>query len=681
MKVCNISFFNFPAPHIAFALVRGHKTLSTISYQPKTKKKLFENLVHINCKQINKRDGNIYLQFELNFTYLREFMNEKLKRFFYLLGIQFFFIAIHAILNKSEVGNSFLFGYSFQRLILICGVSIPTIYFIAGIIKSYTNKPAFENTFAQFKKLIFSPPIKYIAMLSIYTLLVTIFSLLCFYIFFQTEIETFFDELPYIYNLIQPYIFFYFLICFQLILFVSMRDRNNENLLVTKIRLKFPYFLVLLVFFLSTLFNYNFFMQPKYSVATNDTGAYIEASKIDFYKRDFYASNRPATISGFYKIFAPESGYELNNVAQTYENSKNIIEFQQDFVNIALWQSILSSASWLTLALTITKILEKQFLKILGGVTIILFSIVPQITDWNNVLQSESLSISLFALTLAIGLIWSKRLLNFPISSNTKNILLTILFVLCLSIWIFSRDSNAYFLLVLIFFIILSITIPKLKESVPVMLLIGTLFSLLLIYLFYNSTFKESDRWVNPVMNNIKVYILPDEDNTELFKSFGMPIDEEVLNLPRGLSEGSYKENEALMGWLSSNGLNAYTRFLINSPNHTISLPINSIDDVFSENIQPYFINRKTPNLVSEIGNILHLKNEKFLVLESIVLILFLLKILNNPINLYVSSFWIFVLFFTSSLLMYIATVHGDASSIGIPPKKWRRKMSENPVN
>lgn len=592
-------------------------------------------------------------------------MKEKLvsNRFFYLLGFQFLCLAVFAILGKSEEGNNFIFGYSFQRIILIIGLLLPTIYFIYGIAISIYQDEKFINIDRIFKAIILSPLASILIEISLIIFVAILSSVLVSYLFYRMEVEIYFYSLPYVFKLIQPYLYFYLLICIQIRSFKN-KERSNKDSKNNTFNQAIPYLIIIFIFFLTTFFSYRLYTNPHQSIATSDTRAYIKASQIDFLNLDFFSSNRPATISGYFKMLEPKSGYNLDEIALTSENSKNRVGFQPGFDRITWGQSILSGFSWLFLALTIANFIKTPLLKIFGGITITLFSMVPQVTDWNNVLQSESLSISLFVITFSLAFQWVNRLVKYPESNNIKNILITILFILSLTLWVFSRDSNSYFLYGLALFLIISFLIPSIRKLLPTKLLIATILSVSIIFLFFNSTFNRSDRWVNPIMNNIKVFILPYEDQIELFKSYGMPADDDVLKLPRDLSEGSYKEHEDLYDWLVSDGLNSYKKFLMQTPKHTVSLPLNNLERVFSENIQPYYINRDVPDIILNLGNFLHQMSPRILVFEILLLIFLLIIVLKKPNKESTSIFFVLSLFFINTLLMYVATVHGDASSI-----------------
>ncbi len=593
------------------------------------------------------------------------------KRLLYIFGFEFIFCLLFTIIIKSETGNIFFLGYSKNRLLLIITNLIPTIYFLLGVFLSKKNKEAFSKYENRFKAIITSVFGALIVELSLLILLTFLCFLFLGYIFFPEESELNFYTLPYIFKLIQPFLYFYLLCLIQVKIFILATPEIEDskiNILTISIYKKmnrvYPYLIVLIISVLTLFFYYSGFANPDKSIGTNDTPSYIEASKIDLLSLDFFSSNRPATIGGFYKIFEPEGGYTLNEKAQSSENSKNSIIFQQGFDQIALWQAIISTICWCFLALTFTLFLKNPILKILGGGTLILFSVVPQISDWNHVLQSESLSISLFVLTFSVTIHWGYSIFNHPKSNNKKNILLTISLLMSLIAWVFTRDSNVYFIVGFAVLLVLLIVFPLVKNKLPRDLLVATLICVSAIYMFHNSTFNRSDRWVNPIMNNIKIFVLPFENRVEQFKTYGLPTGKDVMSLPRELSERSYIEHEELYSWLSNQGLTSYKKFLISTPVRTLLLPLEKLDEVFSVNSQPYFINREAPYTLTNLGNILNPGIPNIVAFELIILIFFFIRILKKSKSEFISIFTVFVLFYINSLLMYVATIHGDASSM-----------------
>lgn len=592
------------------------------------------------------------------------------KKYFYLLSFEFFCLALLTISNQSESGNSFFLGYSLQRLSLIFIALALAIYFSYGTVLSFKNKIIFERYLSQFKRYVFSKLGKIILEIVLILLTIILSFLIWGFLFFTEELDLFYGSLPYIYILLLPYFYFSVLILLQTKLMIAYEEKNTINILgsqkgsIFEIRNKFyPYIILVIFILISGYLKISIYANPKESIATGDTSAYLKSSEIDFFNWDFFTADRPATITAFIKILEPDEGYQILEIANPGINSKNTRIFQPGLDRIVIGQTIISVICWSFLALTLTMYLKNPLFKILGGIIIVSFSIMPQISDWNNVVQSESLSISFFILTLSLTFHWVFRLIKYPESTDIKNIALTLFFTISLLLWVFSRDSNAYFLIGLILFLTVPILIPSFKIKLPIKLLATTIIGMSFIFVFHNNTINMSDRWVHPIMNNIKVQILPYNDRVEKFESYGMPVDEEILSYEYQLLEPSFLKHELFSNWFLNNGLNAYKRFLISTPIHTISLPIVMLTEVFTVDSQPYFVNRSVPDLMVKFGEILNQTTPNILYLEIALLMILLFYVLREPSLDSISMLWILSLFFFNTALMYVVTIHGDSAS------------------
>ena len=77
-------------------------------------------------------------------------------------------------------------------------------------------------------------------------------------------------------------------------------------------------------------------------------------------------------------------------------------EIQPCFDRIVFFQNIVSIIAWSILALVVSKRLSGGYEKILAVFLITAFGFTPAIADWDSILGSESLTFSLFAVSIAL---------------------------------------------------------------------------------------------------------------------------------------------------------------------------------------------------------------------------------------------------------------------------------------
>jgi hypothetical protein len=185
------------------------------------------------------------------------------------------------------------------------------------------------------------------------------------------------------------------------------------------------------------------------SIATYDTPGFIESGHIPFPSTQFFLSNRPATISLMYKLLEPASGYQLTAFSSPAEDIYSPPAVQPGMDRLAGFQGVLSIFAWTFLAFSLARRLKNFGLQILAIVLILAFGFSPTIAEWDAVLLSEPLSLTLYVILLALSIEIVPRLIREqPVNTFTK--VLGGAWYLVLVLWVFARDTNAYMLLLMI---------------------------------------------------------------------------------------------------------------------------------------------------------------------------------------------------------------------------------------
>jgi len=122
--------------------------------------------------------------------------------------------------------------------------------------------------------------------------------------------------------------------------------------------------------------------------------------------------------------------------------------------------------------------INNSALKLIGALTLILFAFSPQIAEWDSILMSESLTISLFILqfTLLIKIIFKKYFgkgqLPFPL-------LLSWLIVYFL--WTYVRDTNPYAISVSVLMCLILWRVGKFSNTKAVVALLTILIGMFIL--------------------------------------------------------------------------------------------------------------------------------------------------------------------------------------------------------
>jgi hypothetical protein len=201
-------------------------------------------------------------------------------------------------------------------------------------------------------------------------------------------------------------------------------------------------------------------------------------------------------------------------------------------------------------------------------------------------------------------------------------------------VWVFTRDTNAYLLLFSIGILIVCLLFAVRRKTAQVRSVTVMLVLFLGLFVFQHVTFRASERWLLPFLNNMTAYVLRYPSRVAFFEKRGMPVTPELLSI-RGAAEksGIYEQAEFL-SWARQRGLSTYTLFLLSNPAWAISLVYNDLEYIFNENIQPYFREftrenvpehlrpyAERPEWLAPFGNLLHPISSGIVLVELILVL------------------------------------------------------------
>ena len=319
-------------------------------------------------------------------------------------------------------------------------------------------------------------------------------------------------------------------------------------------------------------------------------------------------------------------------------------------------QTILSALAWLALAWTFSRFIRARWLRVISFVLMLGFSLAPSVQMWNHIIQSESLSISLMVLILAV---WMSLLQCWRWEK-----LFTLIFLF--TWWIGTRETNVYLSLM----------------TAGILVLVGLFYkrqrfywavsALLIFFCYINMQISEMPtlpRWLYPLTNTILYRILPNEEFTDYFEYFGMPTTPKLLSLSGGFADSDHfavfndPALDDMERWLYKRGKDVYVQFLIAHPVYTLASPWQHLDELLApSDLRSYAPERYSPPMAQLFGEVFF-PNSLWLVL---VLILTTI-VLTNRANSWRHSraFWLIlgslVLFFPHFYLAW----HGDAAEVG----------------
>ena len=273
--------------------------------------------------------------------------------------------------------------------------------------------------------------------------------------------------------------------------------------------------------------NANIIQEPR---SFGDTPEYMHIASLSILSTDFWSESKPPVTSAFWKMVdsKPEGIFAL--------------------------QLILSILCWGTLALTASSTAQSHSAKLITFIIVLAFSLSEHIIMWDPFLGSESIAISITALFLA-SVLWILS------GWRVQKALLLIATIFLLA---FTKDASAYFLF------LLSALITRIfwfthfrKQAVSILLIIA------LILLSSSYLAAKGSRRYRVFLTTTAFRIFPSPEYTKYFKSRGMPINEELVDLSKNLKPGNrYEVVHALYDdpkftqWAFQNSWDEYKKFL-----------------------------------------------------------------------------------------------------------------------
>jgi|GEM_PF-868003 len=299
-----------------------------------------------------------------------------------------------------------------------------------------------------------------------------------------------------------------------------------------------------------------------------DTEWYVETASAPLGSLDFWAGTRAFTYPLVFKLFGINSGNFTDP------------DLLADVVQFQYWFSIFA---WSALALAVSQCMRALWLRPVVLSLVLYFSLNLQISIWDNLILSESTSFSLFALLIAVWILW-----NATASKETGHLAqigylsLTVLITI---LYVFSRESNQYF----VFFGVLILLSAGLFGILPprnTNYLLAYFVIFIGIVVGKNISFERSNLWQVHLFDHLAHRIIPDERMLDFFVSAGLPLSEDLIGITDmpGHEYLPYLFDDPGMAevreWVSQYGLSTYLGYLISHPIDSLIEPLRQFPSI-----------------------------------------------------------------------------------------------------
>jgi hypothetical protein len=388
----------------------------------------------------------------------------------------------------------------------------------------------------------------------------------------------------------------------------------------------------------------------RLSIGTNDSSSYIYSSHVPLFSWEMFTGARLFTTNLVYKL-ASDQGCNPPIISSPAEGKEEFRVIQPCFDKIAILQNVLSILLWCVFAWVFSIKLNNHFAKILSAITILVFAFVPQIAEWDSILGSESLTFSLFALSLALLLEILFRFAKEGVQIQSGTKIWIAIYLIVFSLWVLVRDVNLSAVVITLGMIMILLFFEPFRHTRYLFVISFILISLLPIGII--ST-RQSPRLTLTLGHSFEQRIFPYPARVEFFKSFGMP----------ELSSPTYED------WHKKKASTVYMLFLLSHPRFVVQTMFEYISYFTDAHLQPYYISPELPyrDVLITIGEFLHSKTSAVYLLDTIfVITLCLAAIKHRQPHLYAWSWfatWIYLVSGVSLFLNFFGDVSGSLRHI-----------------
>lgn len=345
----------------------------------------------------------------------------------------------------------------------------------------------------------------------------------------------------------------------------------------------------------------------RLSMGMIDTASYIDSSRASLLSPQIFSGQRLFTTNLLYKLANDPNNCPLTVISNPALGVELRREVQACFDRIVIFQNVLSITGWSFLALTIARWLLHPFYKIMAVILVPAFGFTPQIAEWDSVLSSESISLSMFAIIVGLMLEISQRVArdrNQHSSAITRSLIAIWLVIFIL--WIFLRDVHLYACLVTVAILLPFVLVKKMRLSTGIPIVVYVLSGIFILGMY---TTQKSPRWELPLFHVLDGRVFTDQGMVNYFAT--------RFEMPRDPSSPEYE------AWFNSRGFRSYGIFLATHPGYIISALMERSDYLSAGYIQPYFTTteiRSRKNLL-DIGKIVHPETNVVFLVDLILIV------------------------------------------------------------
>lgn len=350
--------------------------------------------------------------------------------------------------------------------------------------------------------------------------------------------------------------------------------------------------LVVIIVLGASWFRLTAYGDIRLSIATLDTDSYMTASVVPLWSWQAFTGERLFGTNLLYQLGGaqncPVQALSVPAVGKEAHRQDQVC-----FEGVVTIQTALSILGWGLLVFAFALNMTSKLARISAAAILSVFAFVPQIADWDSILNSQSLAFSLLAMSLGFMLLvmrqmrWRSGNAQLPRSGYA----FAAASLLTLALWSFVRDPNVYTVALLgVMLLVLGLLVRPRQLGA-----IAGAAAVLLICLVGVVSSMASNRWRVPLAGAYEQYVLGSPARLQELERIGMPD----------------PSSAAYAGWFDNHAASSYGLLLLRHPRFVLSTVFDNLNYLFSDNNQPYFKTPDVPlrNVALQVGDWVHARS------------------------------------------------------------------------
>jgi hypothetical protein len=244
---------------------------------------------------------------------------------------------------------------------------------------------------------------------------------------------------------------------------------------------------------------------------------------------------------------------------------------------VSQFQTRLSIICWAFLGLVFGLSFYRRWLGVGAFGVITLFSLCLEISLWDSLVLSESVSLSLFA-----GLVGLWVLLEVLPSHRLQSVpgwLLFLVMVIVTVLYSFTRDTNLYFVVLCGLFFALLAWIRK-KDKAQCIYYSAYAVVVIGLFVYQNYSVSSGNRWQILIYDHLALRMLKDEQAIKFLESKGLAVDDALMHVTDMTPPEFQKyfltsdEMKPVREWVNTKGKSIYLQYLLMRPVFSLLEPV-----------------------------------------------------------------------------------------------------------